>query len=71
MPKRIWAVWCKDTGRFLQRAGQAPETREALCWTRRQDAEAHAAGEYGFATYAEAKRKDWCEVVPFTRQEAD
>lgn len=63
---QFYGVWCKDARggrgdwlRFPDESIVAYESKRAA-WSR-------AAGEYGFPTYTEAKRKDWVEVRPLGR----
>lgn len=62
MPKRLYGVWCYDArnnrGDWLRYPGE----RAIVSYESKRAAWSRAAGEYGYATYTDAKRDGWCEV---------
>jgi hypothetical protein len=61
----MWGVWLKDKKDWLrERADVCCSSNAILAFTSKRAACSRAAKEYGFASYTEAKRKDWVEVRP-------
>jgi hypothetical protein len=66
----LFGIWCKDTNDWLRELpSKVDDGGEALLvFTSKRAAQRRAAKHYGFAAYAEAKRKDWCEVRLLTQE---
>lgn len=67
---KLYGIWCKDLndnkgGWYRELPSKVDDGGVAiLAFTSQREAKSRAAQEYGFDTYAEAKKNDWCEVRP-------
>jgi hypothetical protein len=62
MRARTWGVWCKDTDDWLREPHSIPKDVAILAFDSKKAAQRRAARNYGFPSYREARKKDWCEV---------
>lgn len=65
--QQLYGIWCKDKNEG--RGGWMSDVRHVrnvVAFFSLRAARFAAAKEYGFRTYAEAKKNDWCEVRPIT-----
>lgn len=66
----LYGIWCKDVGTRSAKMGawlrenSSNPANPILAFESKQAACRRAADHYGFPTYSEAKRRDWCEVRP-------
>ena len=58
----MFAVWFKDREDWLRERNVSVPDPPVLVFRSRRQANRRAAEEYGFASYSEAKKKDWVEV---------
>lgn len=66
----LYGIWCKDLNNnkgdwYRELPSKVDDGGIAiLAYTSQREAKKRAAQEYGFDTYAEVKKNDWCEVRP-------
>lgn len=69
----IYGIWCKDLNEskgdwYRELPSQVDDGGIAiLAFTSLREARERAAQEYGFDTYVEARKNDWCEVRPLMK----
>jgi hypothetical protein len=56
----MFGIWDMTTKTWLRESG----SKAILVWEYRKDAEARAATNWGFDTFAQAAEALWCDVFP-------
>jgi hypothetical protein len=70
MDMKLYGVWCKDLkknkGDWMRELSSKVDDGEIaiLAYTSKREAQSRAAKAYGYDTYSQVRKDDWCEVRP-------
>lgn len=71
---KLYGIWCKDLkdnkGDWFRELPSRVNDGDIaiLAFTSKREARYRAADNYGYDTYAEAKKDGWCEVKPLANE---